>query len=71
MIDPRQNGEIMPKPDGFRSIHLHVPPQFYRKLKIAVAAKDTTLRDYIMLLVEDDLNKLTKKKIPGLGEEQL
>lgn len=58
----------MTKPDGFRSIHLHVPPSFHKKLKIAVAAKDLTLRDYIMRLVEEDLSKMANKKIPALDE---
>lgn len=51
----------MPKPEGYRSIHLHIPPEFHKKLKVAVALKEMTIREYIMNLVEADLNKMAKK----------
>ena len=51
----------MPKPNGYKSIHLHIPPEFHRKLKVAVALKDMTIRDYIMKLVDEDLEKIAKK----------
>jgi len=52
----------MPKPKGYKSIHVHIPPEFHKKLKVACALKETTLRGYIMMLVEDDLDKMAKKK---------
>lgn len=52
----------MPKPKGYKSIHVHIPPEFHKKLKVACALKETTLRGYIMMLVEDDLNRMSKKK---------
>ena len=58
----------MPKPEGYKSIHLHIPPEFHKKLKVAVALKETTIREYIMSLVEEDLNRMAKKKSqPTLG----
>ena len=57
------NGGNMPKPKGFKSIHLTIPPDFHRKLKVAVALKDTTISKYVMDLVEADLNKMAKRPI--------
>lgn len=53
----------MQKPEGYKSIHLHVPPEFHKKLKVAAAIKETTIRNYIVSLVEADLNKMAKKSI--------
>lgn len=52
----------MPKPNGYKSIHLHVPPDFHKKLKVAAAIKEVTIRDYIVSLVESDLNKMAKRQ---------
>lgn len=53
----------MPKPAGYKSIHLAIPPDFHRKLKVAVALKETTIAKYVMELVEADLNKMAKRPI--------
>lgn len=53
----------MPKPLGHKSIHLTIPPDFHKKLKVAVALKETTISKYVMDLVEADLNKMAKRPV--------
>jgi hypothetical protein len=60
--------KAMRKPNGFKSIHLHIPPEFHKKLKVAVALKETTIRDYIMGLVDEDLNKMKTSKRDAFKE---
>lgn len=58
----------MKKPTGHKSIHLPVPPEFHKKLKVAVALKETTIRDYIMGLVEADFDKMKTSKRDAFKE---
>ena len=54
---------MMPKPPGYRSLHLHLPPELHKKLRVAVAIKETTLRDYVRNLIENDLDNMTRKSL--------
>lgn len=58
----------MSKPEGYKSVHLYFPPDFHKKLKVAVALKETTIRKYIMSLVEDDLDKIRTSSRVALKE---
>jgi len=51
----------MGKPEGYKSVHVYFPPEFHRKLKIAVAIRGTTMSKYIKGLVEADLEAMSKK----------
>ena len=44
-----------------KSIHFFVDPEFHKKLKVAVAIKGTTIREYVMSLVEADLTRMTTR----------
>lgn len=57
----------MPKPAGFKSVHLSIPPDFHKKIKVAVAIKGTTISKYVMDLVERDLEKFARKPIKFEG----
>lgn len=48
-----------------KSIHFFVDPEFHTKLKVAVAIKGTTIRKYVMSLVEADLTRMTKERQEG------
>ena len=49
-----------------KSIHFFVEEAFHRKLKVAVAIKGTTIREYVKSLVEKDLQNMANK---GQGKE--
>lgn len=57
----------MDRSKDYKNIHLRVPLEFHKKLRVAVALKETSIREYVMYLVEMDLNKTLKKKhVPAL-----
>jgi hypothetical protein len=59
----------VPKPEGFKSIHLTIPPDFHRKMKVAVALKGTTLSKYVMSLVAADMKIMGAQEI-SLGDDE-
>ena len=40
-----------------RKITVEVDPDFYQKIKIEIAKRDITLREYVTTLIEEDLKE--------------
>ena len=40
-----------------RKITVEVDPKFYREIKVEIAKRNITLKEYITTLIEADLNK--------------
>ena len=43
--------------DKGRMVHIRLEPELHRKLRLVVAAQDTTLQDWIARTLEDAANK--------------
>jgi len=46
---------------ALKSVHLKIPPEIHKKMRVACALKDTTISKYVTQLVELDLSKMMKK----------
>jgi predicted HicB family RNase H-like nuclease len=51
-----------------RMVHIRLEPELHRKLRLVVAAQDTTLQDWIARTLEDAANKTWASV--GQGGEQ-
>ena len=40
-----------------RKITVEVDPEFYHKIKVEIAKRDITLKQYVTTLIEEDLKK--------------
>ena len=40
-----------------RKITVEVDPEFYQKIKVEIAKRDVTLKQYVTTLIEEDLKK--------------
>lgn len=52
-----------------RKITVEVDPEFYHKIKIEIAKRDVTLKQYVTALIEEDLKK-KKFNLGGVTNEK-
>ncbi len=53
------------RPDGPRMVHVRLEPDLHRRLRIVVAADDTSLQDWMVQLVE----KAVAEQWPKVAKE--
>ena len=53
------------RPDGARMVHVRLDPELHRRLRIVVAAEDTSVQDWLSSVVE----KAVTEQCPDVAKE--